>query len=69
MITFVLASTLGLGTPATFVLSVAEVLAEGLVLTLVLTVVAGRVLFPMHLDQKADHCLPVSVIGCGAGQP
>jgi hypothetical protein len=51
MITFVLASTLGLGTPATFVLSVAEVLAEGLVLTLVLTVVAGRVLFPMHLDQ------------------
>jgi hypothetical protein len=51
MITFVLASTLGLGTPTTFVLSVAEVLAEGLVLTLVLTVVAGRVLFPMHLDQ------------------
>jgi hypothetical protein len=34
------------------VLSIAEVLAEGLALTLVLTVVAGRLLFPVHYDRK-----------------
>ena len=51
MIIFVLAPSLGLGSATTFVLSIAEVLAEGLALTLVLTVVAGRLLFPIHQDQ------------------
>ena len=50
MIAFLLAPTLGLGSAASFALSVAEVLAEGLVLTLVLAVVAARLIFPMPQD-------------------
>jgi hypothetical protein len=50
MIALMLAPALGLGNMASFVLSLVEVFAEGLALTLVLTVVAARYLFPMPRD-------------------
>lgn len=50
MIALMLAPTLGLGSGTSFMLSLVEVLAEGLTLTFVLVVLAARVLFPMPQD-------------------
>jgi hypothetical protein len=50
MISFVLAPAMGLGNGPAFVLSLIEVLAEGTALTLMLTVLAARYLFPMPQD-------------------
>ena len=50
MLALILTSALGLGNVASFSLSLVEVFAEGLALTLVLTVLAARYLFPMPQD-------------------
>jgi hypothetical protein len=50
MIALILGPVLGLGNVASFVLSLVEVFGEGLALTLVLSVLAARYLFPMPQD-------------------